>query len=136
MLPAKASCRSGRRRARSHRRAGPGAVDVDLKVGALKACWMRASATPGTWRSLRVLVGIGAVGAIFEPMTCTSIGAGEPKLRIWLTMSAGRNEKVVPGNGAATVRAGSSHNSGASASRPSFEVIRMSPSKAPMFRVG
>ena len=32
------------------------------------------------------------------PMTCTSIGAGAPKLRIWLTMSAGRNAKLVPGN--------------------------------------
>ena len=31
-------------------------------------------------------------------MTCTSIGAGRPKLRICETMSAGRNENVVPGN--------------------------------------
>ena len=31
-------------------------------------------------------------------MTRTSMGAGEPKFRIWLTISAGGNEKVVPGN--------------------------------------
>ena len=32
------------------------------------------------------------------PRICRSIGAGEPKLRIWLTMSAGGNENVTPGN--------------------------------------
>ena len=31
-------------------------------------------------------------------MTWTSIGAGRPKFRICDTMSAGRKEKVVPGN--------------------------------------
>ena len=31
------------------------------------------------------------------PEICRSIGAGEPKFRIWLTMSAGRKAKVVPG---------------------------------------
>ena len=33
----------------------------------------------------------------FSPITFTSIGAGWPKLRICETMSAGRNENVVPG---------------------------------------
>ena len=32
------------------------------------------------------------------PTTCTSIGAGRPKLRIWLTMSAGWKKNVSPGN--------------------------------------
>ena len=32
------------------------------------------------------------------PTTWRSIGAGTPKLRIWLTMSAGRKAKEVPGN--------------------------------------
>ena len=31
-------------------------------------------------------------------MTCTSIGDGRPKLRICVTISAGRKAKVVPGN--------------------------------------
>ncbi len=31
-------------------------------------------------------------------MTWMSIGAGRPKLRIWLTMSAGRNANEVDGN--------------------------------------
>ena len=31
-----------------------------------------------------------------------SIGAGSPKLRIWLTMSAGRNANVTPGNDCAS----------------------------------
>ena len=35
--------------------------------------------------------------ALSGPATCTSIGAGEPKFRIWLTISAGRKEKVEPG---------------------------------------
>ena len=35
---------------------------------------------------------------LFWPAICTSIGAGEPKFRIWLMISAGRKEKVVPGN--------------------------------------
>ena len=33
-----------------------------------------------------------------RPTTWTSIGAGSPKLRIWLTMSAGMNENWTPGN--------------------------------------
>ncbi len=31
------------------------------------------------------------------PTTWMSMGAGEPKFRIWLVMSAGRNEKVAVG---------------------------------------
>ena len=31
------------------------------------------------------------------PATCTSMGAGAPKFSTWLTMSAGRKEKVEPG---------------------------------------
>ncbi len=42
---------------------------------------------------LRIGLGLGAVG----PLTWTSIGAGAPKFRIWLMMSAGRKEKVEPG---------------------------------------
>ena len=37
------------------------------------------------------------------PVTCTSIGAGAPKFRIWLMMSAGRNEKVEPGKASGSV---------------------------------
>jgi hypothetical protein len=70
-----------------------------LNTGAVRDCWMRASATPGTAADrLEQLVGVGEIRARSAPRTCRSIGAGAPKFRIWLTMSAGRNEKVVPGN--------------------------------------
>ena len=53
----------------------------DARGSGSAACWHR--------RSSRVRL---------VPRICRSIGAGAPKFRIWLTMSAGRNEKVVPGN--------------------------------------
>ena len=34
----------------------------------------------------------------FGPTTWMSIGAGKPKFRIWLTMSAGRKANITPGN--------------------------------------
>ena len=36
--------------------------------------------------------------APFTPTTCTLIGAGRPKLRIWLVMSAGWKKKMQSGN--------------------------------------
>ena len=50
-----------------------------------------------------------------RPTTWTSIGAGRPKFRIWLTMSAGMNEKWTPGN------------CSASSSRRSSDVVRGRP---------
>ena len=43
------------------------------------------------------------------PVTCTSIGAGAPKFRIWLTMSAGGKEKVDAGKIARQVFAHGAH---------------------------
>jgi hypothetical protein len=44
-----------------------------------------------------------SVAARLEPVICRSIAAGEPKFRIWLTMSAGGKEKVVPGKSSASL---------------------------------
>ena len=35
---------------------------------------------------------------MFVPTTCTSIGAGNPKFKIWVTMSAGWKKNSLPGN--------------------------------------
>src|ERR1700730_9802275 len=67
-------------------------------TGALRDCWIRASTMPGTCRmraSSRLACSKPAVGS--ELRTCTSIGEGAPKFRIWLMMSAGRNEKETRG---------------------------------------
>ena len=72
---------------------------LTFKVGCWNACWMRASAMPGI-----CLIRASSALAYFRsactslPTTCRSIGAGTPKFRIWLTMSAGRKAKEVPGN--------------------------------------
>ena len=75
------------------------AVDVDIELRIVERL---LDARIGHARNMpnlaQQLLGEGAVGLRSAPATCTSIGAGEPKFRIWLTMSAGRNEKVVPGN--------------------------------------
>lgn len=42
-------------------------------------------------------------GLWLYPVTWTSIGAGSPKFRIWLTMSAGWKKKVTPGNSRGSV---------------------------------
>ena len=69
-----------------------------LSVGASKGCWMRASATPVTWAiRFSKLGGEARLAARSVPITCTSIGAGRPKFRICVTMSAGRKAKVAPG---------------------------------------
>ena len=65
---------------------------------------MRASAIPGMLRSCRsrsVAIGHG-VARSRGPTICRSMGAGIPKFRIWLTMSAGGKEKVVPGKSCAS----------------------------------
>lgn len=60
---------------------------------------MRASATPGMTAIRRSSLRAKAwLASAFFPVIWTSIGAGAPKFRIWLVMSAGRKEKVVPGN--------------------------------------
>jgi len=59
---------------------------------------MRVSAMPGIVRMRRSSsFAYFWLACWFGPLTCTSIGAGAPKFRIWLTISAGRNENVVPG---------------------------------------
>ena len=60
---------------------------LDASVG--KACH---ASHPG-----QHLSGESVVGLEIGPAIWTSIGAGEPKLRICETMSAGRNENVTPG---------------------------------------
>jgi hypothetical protein len=72
---------------------------LTFNVGCWKACWIRASAIPGICliRANRALAYfLSACRSL--PTTCRSIGAGTPKFRIWLTMSAGKNAKEVPGN--------------------------------------
>ena len=70
-----------------------------LSAGFWNASWMRGSATPGTWRIFASsLLAKARLALRSAPAIWTSIGAGEPKLRIWLTISAGRKENVVPGN--------------------------------------
>jgi hypothetical protein len=60
---------------------------------------MRASATPGTcFTFASSLFANSRLAATSGPRIWMSTGAGAPKLRIWLTMSAGRNENVTPGN--------------------------------------
>ena len=43
------------------------------------------------------------VACRLNPVTCTSIGAGSPKFKIWLTMSAGWKKKVTPGKSRGSV---------------------------------
>ena len=54
---------------------------------------------PGMLRiRLSSLLAYAKFASRLAPRICRSIGAGAPKFRIWLTMSAGRNEKLMPGN--------------------------------------
>ena len=60
---------------------------------------MRRSAVPGTiWIRRSSLSANRRLSSTSYPVTWMSIGEGRPKFRIWLTMSAGRNEKSTPGN--------------------------------------
>jgi hypothetical protein len=69
-----------------------------LKVGLFGDCWMRASAMPGMRRSCAAAGWHRRNWRRDRRRDLQSIGAGAPKFRIWLMMSAGRNAKVVPGN--------------------------------------
>jgi hypothetical protein len=60
-----------------------------------------------------------------------STGAGSPKLRIWLTMSAGRNANVTPGNDCAS-RLRSRATYAAVGAWPGFSVIITSASSVPI----
>ena len=52
---------------------------------------MRRSTVPGTYRILSISFSAKArLARRLLPITWTSIGAGRPKFRIWLTMSTGR----------------------------------------------
>ena len=62
-----------------------------LSAGPWNASWMRGSATPGTRRIFaRSRLAKARLALRSAPAIWTSSGAGEPKLRIWVTMSAGR----------------------------------------------
>jgi hypothetical protein len=70
-----------------------------FKVGCWNDYWIRASAITGTSLILARRPSANVRSAARSlPTTCTSIGAGVQKLRIWLTISAGRNTNEVPGN--------------------------------------
>ncbi len=59
---------------------------------------MRTSAMPDTCRTCDCSCCVKALlAATLNPLTWISIGAGAPKFRIWLTMSAGRKAKLTPG---------------------------------------
>ena len=101
-----APCRRARRtgcwsrRVRSGRTGRSGERSTStFSCGERAGCWMRASATPGiAARSARAaLAHRRRLACAFLPAIWMSIGAGAPKFRIWLVMSAGRNAKVVPG---------------------------------------
>ena len=66
------------------------------------------------------------------PTICTSIGAGRPKFRIWLTMSAGRNAKRHAGEFARQTLAQLRECSRPWRRDPSSSVIRTSASLLPM----
>ncbi len=77
-----------------------GAVNIETQgrlVGRLLEVQVgRSPSTPA--RRAHQLIGHFAVACqVFPDYPRMSIGAGRPKLRIWLTMSAGRNEKLTPG---------------------------------------
>ena len=105
--PACRACWSPRR-SRSARPCSPASGRRStFRVGSWKACWMRASATPGIAADPgQQLVGIGPLGRRdrCRRSACRS-ATGTPKLRIWVTMSAGRKEKVMPGTAPAAFRA-------------------------------
>ena len=66
-----------------------------------KGCCMRRSTMPSM--RLRLSISFNAwrrLPSRSRPTIWMSIGAGRPKFRIWLTMSAGRNAKLMPGNSA------------------------------------
>ncbi len=74
-----------------------------LIAGSSPGCWMRASTSPRTPRSFASSAFATArFWSSLLPTIWMSIGAGSPKLRIWLTMSAGRNANVTPGNACAS----------------------------------
>ena len=62
------------------------------------------------------------------------MGAGAPKFRIWLMMSAGRNEKVAPGNSCGS-RARSVLTNPAVGLCPALRLTRISPSCGPIVPV-
>ncbi|MNX77314.1 hypothetical protein D3C86_1088530 [compost metagenome] len=65
------------------------------------------------------------------PTIWTSIGAGRPKLRIWLTISAGRNEKLMPGKASGNA-ASSLSTSALELPAVGFRETRISASPVPM----
>ena len=78
---------------------GAGAVHVNAEFGIMRGLLQPHIGGAGNPAMRRV--SSGGIGFAFlpcrAPVTCTSMGAGEPKFRIWLTISAGRKEKVEPG---------------------------------------
>src|ERR1700760_169527 len=73
-------------------------LNATLRVGCWNACWIRPSASPVTPRIRdSILVAKAWLVSRLGPAIWTSFGAGEPKLRICDTMSAGWNENVTPG---------------------------------------
>ena len=76
------------------------AVDIDVEARAVERL---LDARVGDARESRAILRSSSVrvGEVRRrgsaPRICRSIGAGAPKFRIWLTMSAGRNENVDAG---------------------------------------
>ena len=72
-------------------------VEVDLRLGdGLLQADIGGAGDAADLAQQRQGIGLGALAGLV-PVTCTSIGAGEPKFRIWLTMSGGGKEKIVLG---------------------------------------
>ena len=76
-----------------------GAIDVDVEGrmagGLLDA---RVGDAGNMAHPAQQQIGVVEIRREIGAANLQSIGAGAPKLRIWLTMSAGRNANVTPGN--------------------------------------
>ncbi len=116
---------------------GPRAIDVDVEAGlAERLLDARIDQTGNVAQPAQQLLRVGVIlRRDAGPRICTSIGAGAPKFRIWLMMSAGRNENVVPGNRRRQLFAQRLDIFARSAGDPRSSLIWISPSCEPIVPV-
>src|SRR5579875_3437534 len=89
----------------------PNAVNVHIKTGVVKRLSIMKVAQVFVFRQLRAnLFRIGMIGGHMGPWMATSMGVGEPKSIIWLTMSPDSKVNAVPGKSRASTGRNCSSN--------------------------